>query len=240
MNPIGFPSAVTMICSRSNLVRSGRCIRSRKGLSFSSNATSDKDAQRKILLQQAGYMTRTLYRLCMKSTHVIRWGNEFDEMEFQKREEEFSNPTPGGSMSMAPPPNREDELRSRTEYYQSYARECFSQESDALDNDPLREKDVRRYLYYLRKAEKDRKWLLGDMMFADPYKERFDMQQIDDWEALAYKYLGKDGEEDAARKKKEMEEAKRKEALRVKNDSFFDDDEEEDPDWLKQKYPNLR
>lgn len=131
---------------------------------------------------------------------------------------------------MAPPPNKEDELRSRSEYYASYARECFIQESDCLDNDPLQERDLKRYLYYLRKGEKDRKWLLGDMMFPDPYKHVASERQerVERFEAMVQRYLGEDEEE---------EENENVETMPPTDDGFLED---EDPEWFQKKYPHLR
>ena len=181
-----------------------------------------EEVTRQDLLDEASALTRSLYRRCLRSVKVIRWGNEFDDKEFARREEEFANPSPGGMLSMAPPPNKEDELRSRAEYYQSYAREYFVQESDCLDNDPLREKDISRFLYYLRKGEKDRKWLLGDMMFQDPYKDTADMERIKNFEEMGKRHLG-------------LEEPEHKEPVVSTSDDFFDADDE-DPEWFKQKY----
>jgi len=154
---------------------------------------------------------------------AIRWGNEFDDKEFERRENEFQNPTAGSRISMSPPPNKEDELRSRAEYYHSFAREYFTQESDSLDNDPLDERDIRRYLYYLRKGDKDRKWLLGDMMFPDPFKDSIDQERIMKFEAMSKKYLGEDDEE-------EEEENSTVETGSNNNDGFINDD---DPDWFQ-------
>jgi hypothetical protein len=171
---------------------------------------------------------------------VIRWGNEFDEKEFQRREDEFRNPKSnaggGGVLSMSPPPNREDELRSRAEYYHSYAREYFTQESDCLDNDPLKERDIRRYLYYLRKGDKDRKWLLGDMMFPDPYKNSLDQKRIERFEAMDKKYLCEDddNEEDG------HEDSHTKTASTTTSNANQGFLEDEDPDWFKKKFPHLR
>lgn len=193
------------------------------------SSTSDaSEISRSDLVEEAGALTRSLYRLCLRSVKVIRYGNEFDEKEFQKREEEFANPTPG-VFSMAPPPNREDELRSRAEYYQSYTREYFIQESDCLDNDPLHERDIRRYLYYLRKGEKDRKWLLGDMLFPDPYKTDFDLERVERFEAMVKAYLGED--EDEVMSKGTSEEKSTKASS--KGDDYFADAEDDLPDWVK-------
>ena len=170
------------------------------------------------LLNEAGCLTRSLYRNCIRSVRIIRVGNEFDDKEFERREREFQNPSSSrGVISFAPPPNKEDELRSRAEYYHSYAREYFTQESDCLDNDPLLERDIRRYLYYLRKGEKDRKWLLGDMMFPDPYKDTLDQERIKNFEGMSKNYFGEDEEDSraGAYEKKEEEE------------------EDEDPEWFQ-------
>mmetsp|Transcript_13019 Transcript_13019/g.32867 ORF Transcript_13019/g.32867 Transcript_13019/m.32867 type:complete len:237 (+) Transcript_13019:122-832(+) len=191
-----------------------------------SNAVARED-----LLEEAEFLTKSLYRTCLRSVRLIRWGNEFDEKEFQRREEEFQNPTAGGVMSMAPPPNKEDELRSRAEYYHSYAREYFTQESDCLDNDPLQERDVKRYLYYLRKGEKDRKWLLGDMMFPDPYKNSLDKERVNQFEAMFQKYLNEDEEEPESNNQDDSS------STSNISDGFIED---EDPEWFQKNYPHLR
>ena len=66
-----------------------------------------KQKERLVLLEEAAFLTRALYRVCLRSIRVIRWGNEVDEKEFEQREEEFRSQKPG-IMSMAPPPNREE------------------------------------------------------------------------------------------------------------------------------------
>jgi hypothetical protein len=182
-----------------------------------------KGVERQLLLEKAGSLTKSIYRICLRSVNVIRWGNELDEKEFQRREEELANPT--GVFSMAPPPNREDELRSRAEYYQSYAKESFLQESDCLDNDALQGKDIDRFLYYLRKGNKDRKWLLADMMFPDPFKNTMDQDKIKDFEDFARRHVGDD--------------AKVKHVDHSSADAFFDD-VSEDPEWFQKKFPHLR
>jgi hypothetical protein len=200
------------------------------------HVSSSTAPSRDELLQEAAALTKSLYRRCLRSVKVIRWGNEFDDMEFARREEEFRNPKQsGGILSMAPPPNKEDELRSRAEYYHSYTREYFTQESDCLDNEPLKERDIKRYLYYLRKGEKDRKWLLGDMMFPDPYKDTVDQDRIDNFEAMSRRYLGLD---DA--KKDAPAESKGKgnqQSSPPTTDGFVED---EDPEWFQKKFPHLR
>ena len=191
---------------------------------------SPNPATRQHLSDEAAAMTKSLYRSCLRSIKLIRWGNAFDDKEFERREEDYLKPSgPGGTISMAPPPDKTDELRSRAEYYHSFAREYFTQESDCLDNDPWREKDTRRYLYYLRKGEKDRKWLLADMMFPDPYKASFDHDRVDRWETLSKKYLGEDdGDSDVET-----------DDLPIHTpDNFFGEDE--DPKWFQNNYPNLK
>jgi hypothetical protein len=78
------------------------------------STNSSDEVTRDLLLEEASFLTRSLYRICLRSVNVIRFGNDFDEKDFQRRDEEFSNPRPG-VISMSPPPNREDELRSRAE-----------------------------------------------------------------------------------------------------------------------------
>jgi hypothetical protein len=201
--------------------------RSTVRMSSSSATGSNNDGPgevvtRQDLLDEAATLTKTLYRTCLRSVKVIRWGNSFDEKEFAKREEDFLKPSgPGGAISMSPRPDKDDELRSRAAYYLSYAREYFIQESDCLDNEPLREKDIKRYLYYLRKGDKDRKWLLSDMMFPDPYKTAMDLAHIERFEAMAKKYLGHDDEEDETK----MEHPTK--------DDFFDDADDENPEWFQ-------
>jgi hypothetical protein len=193
---------------------------------------------REDLIQEAAALTRSLYRRCLRSVKVIRWGNEFDDLEFAKREEEFVNPqrrgSHSGTLSMAPPPNKEDELRSRAEYYRCYAREYFVQESDCLDNEPLMERDIRRYLYYLRKGEKDRKWLLGDMMFADPYKNAVDQDRIDKFESMSRQYLGVDKDDDDGIRKAQGHSSTPDPTMK----GGFEEDE--DPEWFQTKFPHLR
>merc|ERR1719401_3407226 len=75
-----------------------------------------------------------------------------------------------GVMSMMPPVDREDELRSRAEYYTQYARENILQESDTLRRELLWDRrDVERFVDSVRRGDEHRKWLLRDMQFDDPY-----------------------------------------------------------------------
>lgn len=198
--------------------------------SSATTATEKQEVTRQDLLTEAESLTKSLYRRCLRSVKVIRWGNAFDDKDFDKREEDFAKPSGAtGIISMSPPPDREDELRSRAAYYQSFAREYFVQESDSLDNDPIWDRDIRRYLYYLRKGEKDRKWLLGDMMFPDPYKNSFDQARIQRFEAMAKRYQGED----------EDEEEPEKELERPTPDDFFDADDE-NLELFQKDFPNLK
>lgn len=212
---------------------------------ISSSSPSSGVVSREDLLDEAAYLTKSVYRNCLRSVRLIRWGNAFDDKEFERREKEFQNPTAGGVISMAPPPNREDELHSRAEYYHSYTREYFTQESDCLDNDPLQERDIRRYLYNLRKGEKDRKWLLGDMMFPDPYKNSLDQDRINGFEAMSKKYFGEEEEEEEERSSFDDDNTNNgatssnssSSSSSSSNDGFIEDD---DPDWFQKNYPHLR
>ena len=186
-----------------------------------------KEKERQEILQEAAYLTRSLYRICLRSVNVIRPGNDVDEREFDRREKEFLSQKPG-LLSMTGPPDRDDELESRADYYSSYARESFLQESDCLDENPLRWKDLKRYLYYLRKGDKDRKWLLADMMFPDPYKDSMDQQRIRKFEEMARSHVGEALESKTSH---HVDPTATEEV-----DDPFDDEEDEYPDWFKRKF----
>jgi len=114
-------------------------------------------------------------------------------------------------LSMLPPVDREDELRSRSEYYLQYARENFVQESDCLDFQQQQqrhslsssssssssartrrgwwsEQQIERFVHHVRKGNDHRKWLLADMKFDDPFAGGFDSDRVDAFErdALAF------------------------------------------------------
>ena len=201
------------------------------------------------LRRQAEVITKSLYRTCLRSIRHIRHGNKYDFEEFRKREEEFRNGKSdgGGILSMAPPPNPEDELRSRAEYYHSYAREYFVQESDCLGyyNDPttygagtntatkLSQKDIDRYLYYVRKGEKDRRWLLGDMMFDDPYRDvakTYRQPLIDKFIESSQQYF-KQQQQEGTMPGAQVE--KQKTTKSKNDDGFLDDDDL--PEWWNKK-----
>jgi len=157
------------------------------------------------MLAEASYLTRSLYRNCLRSARVIRYGNEHDEEQFQQQEERQQqqrasireNRDPRMSfISMLPPVDREDELGSRFEYYQEYTRENFFQSSDCLkdvsmegisDSNSLLaqqhlrllEKNWKEYFHLLETGEQNRQWLLGDMKFDDPYEDSYDEDRIE-------------------------------------------------------------
>ena len=159
-------------------------------------------SERNALLAEAGSMTRSLYRTCLRSVAVLRPGNERDHADFAEREQAqlkmFSddddddskgNGTASMASSFAPPVDRENELESRAEYYAEWTRENFSQEMDCLDTNPWKEDDVERYLHFLRIGEERRKWVLNDYGFEDPFEDRFDANRVDRFEARVKEFL---------------------------------------------------
>jgi hypothetical protein len=90
-----------------------------------------------IVQDQVRFFTLQLYRRILRSIHrLLRPGNAFDESEFCKREEKQQNRQSGTELSMVDslPIDREEELQSRMDYYWQYAREHFTQHSDALQD----------------------------------------------------------------------------------------------------------
>ena len=194
---------------------------------------------------------------------LIRSGNEHDHQEFDRREQQqkeedeaaFSgskksdNHFGGGSMfSMLPKVDREDELHSRAEYYHQYARENFMQEADCLmplggknSVGQLEEQDVQRLMFLFKKGDKDRKWLLQDMMFPDPYQKTFPNEKSKEWEKKAMHYI---------RERKNMhrltagatiydEEEDDDDGSLADESDDDNDDGEEYPSWFLEKHPNL-
>jgi len=150
------------------------------------------DERRVVLLAEAGAMTRCLYRVCMRSVQTIQPGNEYDEKQFKEQEEKQMASMaeratlPGADFfSIAPPVDRKNELSSRAAYYYSYARENFEQESDCLRHDPWSDKDIERYLLFLKKGEKTRRFLLKDYKFEDPRPDSFDKDRVQRFEKEA-------------------------------------------------------
>jgi hypothetical protein len=148
----------------SKLTRKSRCW-------FATTANEEQ-----LLREEAKALTLKLYRACVRSVRHIRHGNEMDEAEFQRREEERLDLLDDSSttkrnpvLSMLPPVDRQDELRSRAEYYLQYARDYFQQEAGCLDGEQWFQQRVARYVYSLHRGEHQRKWLLQDMGFDDPF-----------------------------------------------------------------------
>jgi hypothetical protein len=135
--------------------------------------------QQRVLQERATKLTLSFYRLVLRSIRTIRYGNDHDEKEFQKREEQqkqreeelFTNITKIDKrldmISMLPEVDRTDELLSRFNYYTDYARENIHQESDRLPRTTLwnNPEHIERYISLLKRGEQHRVWLLKDMKF---------------------------------------------------------------------------
>lgn len=160
-------------------------------------AAQNRSEERDQLLNEAGFLVRSLYRTCLRSVRVIRPGNEHDEADFKEREEkqkrememEDIDLSESGSFSFTPPVDRENELRSRAEYYTEQIREGFGQEIDRLDSEPWRENEVSQFVYLVRAGEDQRKYILEDYRFKDPYADRFDQERLDLFKERAGKLI---------------------------------------------------
>lgn len=143
------------------------------------------------LLQDAGYMTRSLYRSCLRSIHLLRLGNANDMTDFQEREEkQKSDRLDRRTFSFEPPVDRENELSSRALYYLAFLNESFHQEVDCLVSaDPWKEDQVTRFTHLMRQGEHRRKWILGDYKFDDPFSKQWDEEFFVDWEGRAQKLI---------------------------------------------------
>ena len=99
-------------------------------------AESDRDlaSTQSELLDEASSLTRRLYRRCLRSASALSSANDRDESDFREREEAQRRQFEGSSseLSMAPPVDRANELRSRSDYYRSFARENFDGHWDLL------------------------------------------------------------------------------------------------------------
>ncbi len=148
-----------------------------------------RNERRQELLLEAGAMSRSLFRLCLRCVKIMRQGNEHDEKEFVERErnqfQTMKDAVASGTFSMAPPVDRENELSSRAIYYHGHTREHFEGDSDCLKPDPWREENVDTYLAILRQGEYKRKWVMNDYKFDDPYSNVFDDRRVDGWESKA-------------------------------------------------------
>lgn len=202
-----------------------------------SKGGGDELKQHQLLLGEASALSRSLYRLCLRSVRVIRKGNDNDEKEFVERERKRLEQPKSSSgdarlsfLSMLPPVDRTDELRSRAEYYTQYARELFVQESDCLPAKPSEWSDqhVARYVHHLRTGNEHRKWLLSDMKFDDAFSISFDRARVDRFEADALRFSGRFRK--TAVVDREADD---------KDDPFGDDSDDEDdgitglPSWYK-------
>lgn len=209
------------------------------GQSSKASTNADKAAalkkEKEELQAEAKALTLKLYRTVTRSVRTIRWGNEHDEKEFVEREKKRKESKPTDKrlsmLSMLPPVDREDELRSRAEYYQQYARENFVQESDCFgrrdDWDP---QHVARYIHHLRQGDKHRKWLLGDMKFPDPYEHSFDHARVDEFERRALDYVER-AQDFKLQKELSPEEYELYQERRAKPDDGQENDEDEDDGW---------
>lgn len=194
--------------------------------------------EHEVVLKEASALTRSLYRSCIRSVRVIRHGNDHDEAEFvelerKQNERKFSRTDGAFAMlSMLPPVDRIDELRSRAEYYLQYARENFVQESDCLLH--LSEGHLDRYVNLLRRGEDHRRWLLSDMKFEDPYKDSFDYARLQAFEKKVLQLYG-------SKEPSVSNEADADLAIDDEDDAWDDDDDDDDdtapglPPW----YENL-
>eukprot|EP00977_Amphora_coffeiformis_P005341 scaffold1140_cov157-Amphora_coffeaeformis.AAC.17 len=185
-----------------HLLRSGRVCACRPlhrnaVAAFSSSTTTahsmdNFDRQRSEILAEASALTRSLYRLCMRSVKLIKQGNDADAAEFAAREEKqlqsmsdiVNDERLSGIISMLPPVEPVAELQARSEYYAQYTSENFFAESDCLRTSVHdggarsmpNEAMFARYFYHLRKGEDHRQWLLKDMKFDDPFE--FDFERV--------------------------------------------------------------
>jgi hypothetical protein len=147
------------------------------------------------LFHDAGVMTKSLYRSCLRCIQLIRHGNEHDMADFDEREQQMLNRSKNqfdfhvSLSSFEPPVDRDNELSSRAMYYLAFAKESFHQEIDCLEQDPWRVDNVKRFLYLIRQGEERRKWLLHEYQFEDPYAEKWDEDKVLEWEEKAWKLV---------------------------------------------------
>lgn len=198
------------------------------------------EQERQRVLDNARFLTCSLYRRIIRSIRVIRPGNEQDDLEFQERErkerekEEHPDIRLRSMLTALPPTNRADELRSRAEYYLEYARENVHQESSVLDPaDEWNDGHIARFLHYLKEGEKHRRWLLKDMKFQDPYRRAFDQSATEQFEKHALDYIAKAADLKLREELTSEEYQRHKQRLaedKAMHGSDDDDDSEEWPD----------
>lgn len=192
------------------------------------------EQERQQLLVEASALTRSLYRSCIRSVRAIRYGNEHDERQFQEIERKMKEKPKEtdlrlSMLSMMPPVDREDELRSRAEYYMQYAHENFIQESDCLNHDDLKEGHVARFFYYLRNGEFQRKWLLNDMQFPDPCATAFDEKRVNEFEQRAMEAIQRMNELKYGAMESQEGQHSDETMEEDDHDEFFDEDDEVEP-----------
>ena len=224
---------------------------------LSNDASSQKleqvtadDLQRQCqeVLDEASALTRSLYRLCMRSVKLIRQGNHVDAADFKAREEKqledmfqvSKDERLSGIISMLPPVEPEAELHARSEYYAQYTSENFFAESDCLAAVAKPEEDdvlgvpepsqFARYFYHLRKGEEHRQWLLQDMKFADPFT--FDLERVQRLEDrvrdLTQAHADYQWQHLEPEQRREMEQAQLEYDTYDSDQEAFSDDEDDD------------
>lgn len=148
-----------------------------------------RDAEREALIEEAGVLARSLYRACLRSIRTLCPGNEHDEKDFKEREAkqiaDLDDDSSAAVFSMEPPVNRKNELKSRADYYSVYLRENFNSDSQCLDASPWKEHHVDAFLNFMRAGEKNRRYVLRDYRFDDPYKINYDKDRINQFEQRA-------------------------------------------------------
>lgn len=213
--------------------------------------TSSSEQQQVKLQSTASALTRALYRRCLRSVHLIKAGNDYDEQEFRRREakqqEEMNDPSRHASLSFLPPVHRQDELRSRMEYYWQYSRECITQESDLDFWTTSKQKSIqiaalKRYLHHIRQGEQQRQWLLQDMKFDhDPCRgwlQEDVLQQLEQ-DAMEYILPSRNSSRTTTTANSMTMTRKDEDEANESNDFWDDDDDDEEeedlhpPKWYK-------
>eukprot|EP00550_Attheya_septentrionalis_P007409 CAMPEP_0198295670 /NCGR_PEP_ID=MMETSP1449-20131203/29001_1 /TAXON_ID=420275 /ORGANISM="Attheya septentrionalis, Strain CCMP2084" /LENGTH=319 /DNA_ID=CAMNT_0043996053 /DNA_START=54 /DNA_END=1013 /DNA_ORIENTATION=- len=196
--------------------------------------------QRKELYSEAGRLTKSLYRTCLRSVEMIRAGNEVDEANFKEREEDddaFSTANMfSGAGGMV---DRHNELESRANYYHQYTQENFSQESDSLmvmdgaieqGNPPWREEQVHRVGKLLREGERHRTWILKEYHFDDAYRQTQDnvfLPRIERWEEAAQSLVSQTYRQSGWMPSHDRDSSPHEDE---DEEDWFDDDDDDDDD----------
>jgi len=197
--------------------------------SLSSPLATEMVLERNRLISEAAFVTRSLYRNCVRCVEMMKSGNDNDENEFKKREQKQMDDLEGvgsGSFSFEPPVDRKNELTSRANYYLETVREGFHQESDCLLANPWREEDVNRFLSLLRFGEERRRWILLEYKFDDPYLGRFNEDRVNDFEGKAGQLVKETYRSKGWLLTEELTE--KDEGITDEDESFWKEEEEED------------